>query len=270
MKEANRQRIATLLRRLHLLWAADWLLFVQDFISTFANNRDFLRANPNFASPPSLLAFDAYNTISLPAYYRVGKAYADKIVSTLLAHKPASRLHVLEWGCGPGRIIRQVQRQLETASCELHGTDFNGKSIEWCRRSLPGITFTQNGADPPLPYHEDHFDAVYAVSVLTHLDGASQLRWISEIARILKSGGLFVFTTHGENRLHKLSRDQATAFQKGELIIKGGYREGKKNFLAYHPRSFVKEAFSGKFKFLAFEDGSESGLGQDYWVFSKL
>lgn len=269
MKEADRQRIATLLRRVRLLGVADGLLFVRDFLANFSANRAFRSANTNFAAPPALLAFDAYNTTSLQAYDQVGAAYAQKIVETLRERNPVDHPRILEWGCGPGRVIRQIAVRLGPDPVELHGTDYNPRSIAWCSEAIPGICFGCNGAEPPLAYPADHFDAVYAISVFTHLAGDSQGRWLAEIRRVLRPGGLFIFTTHGDNRLQKLSTEQADAFRRGELVVKGGCREGKKNFLAYHPRSYVENHLGRSLELRVFEDGMGNGLGQDYWVFAK-
>jgi hypothetical protein len=36
--------------------------------------------------------------------------------------------------------------------------------VRWCRRNLPFADFGINHLDPPLPYEEEQFDLIYALS----------------------------------------------------------------------------------------------------------
>ena len=84
-----------------------------------------------------------------------------------------------EFGCGSARLIRHM-RGLE--GVRLTGSDVIADSLEWCRANVPGITYEENGFDPPLTFAEDEtYDVVLAHSVFTHIPLATQSAWIREI-----------------------------------------------------------------------------------------
>jgi hypothetical protein len=64
-------------------------------------------------------------------------------------YRSGKNLTILAWGCGPGRIIRHMP-DLFDESGQCHGTDYNFRSIAWCRENLPGIQFAINDLKPPL------------------------------------------------------------------------------------------------------------------------
>ena len=74
---------------------------------------------------------------------------------------------ILDFGCGCGRVVRWWR----DLPAEIHGSDFNPTLVRWCRENLPFGVFEVNRPEPPLPYPDDSFDLVYALSVLTHLAG---------------------------------------------------------------------------------------------------
>lgn len=55
---------------------------------------------------------------------------------------------------------------------------------------------------PPLPYEDESFDAVFGLSVMTHLRRTCQLQWLREIKRVLRPGGVFLATIHGKAASH--------------------------------------------------------------------
>jgi SAM-dependent methyltransferase len=65
------------------------------------------------------------------------------------------------------------------------------------RQNLRGGSFETISPEPPTPYEDASFDLVIGCSVFTHLARAEQLKWMREIRRILRPGGLLVASTHG-------------------------------------------------------------------------
>src|SRR5690348_2953658 len=72
---------------------------------------------------------------------------------------------VLDFGCGAGRIVRQMPL---LTNAELFGVDYNPRLARWCAENLKG-TFSRNRLRPPLDFEAGLFDALYALSVFTHL-----------------------------------------------------------------------------------------------------
>lgn len=100
---------------------------------------------------------------------------------------------MLDFGCGSGRLLRQFLDEAETA--ELRGCDIDEEMVAWVREHLcPPVAGAEvNGERPPLPYPDDHFDLVTALSVFTHIaDGWSD--WLLELRRVMKPDGMLIAT----------------------------------------------------------------------------
>jgi SAM-dependent methyltransferase len=230
------------LRATGLLGLADRLRFLRLRRRSRDANRAFVAANPGFALPPADLAFDAYGHVDWAGYRISGEQQASGIAEVIRAAFPDGPLAVLEWGCGPGRLIRHMPGLLGPRPLRIVGADYNPRSVEWNRRNLPGIDFVQNDLRPPFALPDDHFDAVYCISVFTHLSEDVQLEWAAELRRILKPGGLLICTTQGDAFRRVLVTDAERArYDNGEVVVLGKYREGRKYFLAIHPERFVRD-----------------------------
>ena len=122
---------------------------------------------------------------------------------------------VLDWGVGCSRIMRQWAPLFGTIS--FTGTDIDQRMIDWDVANIPGPRFAVNGAEPPLPCGDEEFDLAYGASVFTHLDEAMQQRWLAELARVLKPGGVLLLSTHGpsvfELNRHTFSDTEVAAFR---------------------------------------------------------
>ncbi|MEX2196006.1 MAG: class I SAM-dependent methyltransferase [Thermoleophilaceae bacterium] len=116
----------------------------------------------------------------------------------------------LDFGCGAGKVIAAVRGR----GVELHGCDIHEPSIRWLERWFPDLHVVANPFDPPLIYPDDHFDLLWAWSVLTHIDGDRQRAWIGEWARIVRPGGLVLATFHGPLQVDNFRR-RGAALPKG-------------------------------------------------------
>ncbi|MEO8848939.1 MAG: class I SAM-dependent methyltransferase [Casimicrobiaceae bacterium] len=116
------------------------------------------------------------------------------IVQKLLGKPLWDVARVLDWGVGCGRLARHFPRQ---RAGKLDGCDIDHDNVAWCAANLAG-NFVPSSLAPPLPFDDDCFDVVYGVSVFTHLREALQDRWLAELRRITRVGGLVLTTVHGE------------------------------------------------------------------------
>lgn len=259
------------LRRTGVLRFADWVQYWLHRIRVFSANLKFKRGNPGFELPPPDLAFDAYNNVDWNHYKRVGELHASVFADIVSRHAVAGNLSVFEWGCGPGRLIRHMDGLLDGYTLQLTGSDYNDRTIDWCRENLPGIQFLKNDLMPPLPIADDQFDVAYCFSVFTHLSENAQRAWAAELRRVLKPGGLFICSTHGDEYRHLLaSKDDLDSYAAGKVVVKGKYVEGKKWYLAIHPENFVRNCLLADFcDITRAEVGPDKQLLQDVWVSIK-
>ncbi len=176
---------------------------------------------------------------------------------------------MLEWGCGPARIIRHLPGLLGPA-WGVSGCDANRDTIRWCAAHLPGIGFDENGAAPPLPYPAGNFDCVYAWSVFTHLSATLHRAWAEELHRVLKPNGLLICTLNGAAARPLLLPAEQARFDAGELVVRGTVAEGTRCFLAYHPDPFVGGDLLRRFDVLEHVPAPNLfGERQDVWVARK-
>jgi ubiquinone/menaquinone biosynthesis C-methylase UbiE len=97
---------------------------------------------------------------------------------------------VLEVSCGHGGGASYLTRTFEPA--EYTGLDLNPAGIAFCRKHhpLPGLEFVQGDAEN-LPFADKSFDAVINVEA-SHCYPDFP-RFLSEVARVLKTGGHFLY-----------------------------------------------------------------------------
>ena len=97
---------------------------------------------------------------------------------------------VLEVSCGHGGGASYLTRALRPA--KYTGLDLNPKGVEFCknRHRLVGLDFVQGDAEN-LPFPENSFDAVINVEA-SHCYPDFP-RFLSEVARVLKPGGYFLY-----------------------------------------------------------------------------
>ena len=260
------------LRSAGLLRLADTFRFLLGQVRVWPANRRFRAQHPQFATPPPHLAYDAVNHVDWQRYLDSGLQHARIFSRAIRAEGPPGvPLEVLEWGCGPGRLIRHMKALLPEWELHLAGTDYNPESIAWCRQYLAGIEFAGNELDPPLPFDTARFDVVYNLSVFTHLSKSVQETWVEELRRVLKPGGLLISTIAGEAHRYLLAAPgELAAFDAGQPVVQGNYQEGRKWFLALHPATYVRDKL-----FAAFADvrrlvtHPEDGIVQEVWIARK-
>ena len=235
-----KQEGTALLRKFRLLEAADEIRFWLTTAKNWPGNRRFASLHPGAIFPPARIAYDAYSNLKYDGYFAGGLLSAEALVS-LIKNEVKAGVRILEWGCGPGRIIRQLEVLLRGSGASLFGCDYNSTSIQWCSSAIPGVTFALNGLQPPLPFAAEFFDVLYSSSVFTHLSEEMHYAWLKENARVLKQGGLLIFTTGGDRMAYKLLPRELRQYEAGNLVVRNGGREGKRNYSAFHSPAFVEQ-----------------------------
>jgi SAM-dependent methyltransferase len=175
---------------------------------------------------------------------------------------------VLDFGVGCGRVARHWAK---IPGPEWHGSDYNAALSGWCHANLPHLITVRNTASGPLPYADERFDLVYAISVFTHLDEAAQATWMRELRRVIRPGGLIFFTTHGEAMLVQAPEQEIhEAFARGEPAVRYPRESGSNLCSTFHPPRYVHEVLAGALEPVAERLGGMPGLDrQDAYLFRR-
>ncbi|MFI5237120.1 MAG: class I SAM-dependent methyltransferase [Ignavibacteriales bacterium] len=237
-----KSNISILLRKLGLMHRADDLNFKYQKYKNRNSNRLFNENNPDVVLPPDYMIYESFQ-MNYENYYNDSLNTAKWLISYIEKYIVLKNINILEWGCGPARIIRHLPELLGDG-CEIYGSDYNTESINWCTKNIHDIYFSTNNLQPPLEYESDFFDVIYATSVFTHLSEEMHFAWIEELLRILKNQGIILITTHGDNCKSKLTSKEKKTFEEGKLVIRGNVIEGHRTFAAYQPNQFMHKLFS--------------------------
>lgn len=114
------------------------------------------------------------------------------------------RGRVLDAGCGGGNMARAIKQA--RPDLDVKGVDLSRAGVENARRHAGGVDF-EVGDVERLRYPDRSFDAVVMFDVLEHLERPQ--RALSEVARVLKPGGVFHVAQpleHEPGTLHRLLR----------------------------------------------------------------
>jgi SAM-dependent methyltransferase len=115
---------------------------------------------------------------------------------------------VLDFGCGCGRLARQMMMQ-HARPGRYVGFDLHRGMVRWCQENLsphaPEFAFVHHDVDNmsfnpgagkpavlPMPVEDRAFSLVIATSVFTHTIEAHAEYYLKEVSRVLRDDGLLV------------------------------------------------------------------------------
>lgn len=266
-----KSQLSGLLRKLNLLSTAEQARFYWHKVKYRKDNSTFKNEHPDFVLPPEFFIYETYR-LNYKWYYEDGRNTAEEIVTLLSKYFDLTKQNtrILDWGCGPGRIVRHFPRLLRNA--EIHGTDYNETYINWCRENLKEINFSMNKIEPPVKYKDSFFDAVMGLSIFTHLSEKNHFDWIKELHRIIKFGGGMLITTQGEAYYPKLTEPEKKIFNSNQLVTRQYLDEGNRLYSTFHPIEFMKKLLAGRFEIIEHIRGKseKNESSQDSWLLKKI
>jgi 2-polyprenyl-3-methyl-5-hydroxy-6-metoxy-1,4-benzoquinol methylase len=119
-------------------------------------------------------------------------------LSFLLAHAPAGA-RVLDVGCGEGWFTGALAR----AGREAVGIDVAQEPLRRARAREPELDVRLVPPEGRWPLEDVSFDAVWAGEVVEHV--ADTAGWLSEVRRVLRSGGALALSTPAHGPLARLA-----------------------------------------------------------------
>jgi SAM-dependent methyltransferase len=260
-----RKALLRFLRATHLIGLADRAAAWRAANGARRDNDAYRRAHPDRVLPDPRLVFQAAGHARLEKFDRTGAEHAQMIVALLRETGLPSAPRVLEWGCGPARILAHLPRALDDEGAQVFGCDPDARAIAFARRALPRIGFERIRMAPPAPFCDSSFDAIYGVSVFTHLPETLAHAWTAELARLTKDAGLVVVTTHGARAARRLTAEGRARFDAGAYVTLAGSRAGSRTFVSYFSEAAGRRLFAAAFAEIGFRPATES-FEQDIWV----
>ncbi len=95
---------------------------------------------------------------------------------------------ILEIGCGIGTVVYELSRK----GHDIAGIDISGEAIEYGRKKYGDIRLEVQAAET-LPYENESFEVVLSFDLFEHI--AAIDKHISEVRRVLRPGGYYLFQT---------------------------------------------------------------------------
>ena len=110
---------------------------------------------------------------------------------------------VLDFGVGVGRLARMFKG----FEGRYAGVDIDRLNVDWVKKSLPWVAAHKTEPRQPLPFPDATFDAVFSISVFTHMNEADHLFYLGELRRVTAPGAHLFLTVCGERSLQRAEDD---------------------------------------------------------------
>jgi SAM-dependent methyltransferase len=164
-----------------------------------------------------------------------------------LGLKPWRTASALDFGCGVGRLTRAMARYFD----QCQGVDISPTMIRMAKefnKDCPGCHFWLNERDDLKLFSDGSFGFIYTSIVLQHMSRKLVERYLLELTRVLKVGGVFVFQVPERERtpvLRKLRTKVALRRRVNRLL-------GRRSVYAFHmemhcfPEKAIRKLLSGQ------------------------
>jgi len=122
----------------------------------------------------------------------------------------------LDFGCGVGRLTRALAEHF----AECWGVDISPTMITLAKefnRDLPQCRFLLNDQDTLEGLQDNYFGFIYSSIVLQHMAERYIRKYLAELVRVLRPGGLLVFQLPDSLRGSALTRIRARVALRGRV-----------------------------------------------------
>ena len=208
------------------------------------------------AIPPAPLRYRVWGDPDIRTFLWSGQCCRKNILAALqkINRELNSFQHMLDFGCGCGRILMFINDDLNPSS-RLLGTDIDREAIDWCSQSL-SHNFQVNTHHPPLDLPSNCYDLILAIAVFRHFNEEDQFLWLNELKRVSKPGGIVLISLHGWFCWKSFSPEEVyTLNTKGFLIkplkdpyLRSIYPDWYQG--SYHNKAYVMDRYASYFDIL--------------------
>jgi SAM-dependent methyltransferase len=125
------------------------------------------------------------------------------------------RLEVLDVGCGIGGTDQFLEGRFAT----LAGVDIASELVKEAAKRNPWAVYRSYSEMEPIPHEDQSFDLTFAICVLHHVPPADRGRFVAEMVRVTRPGGLVAIFEH--NPWNPLTRRSVRncEFDKGVVLL---------------------------------------------------
>lgn len=108
-------------------------------------------------------------------------------IDMILPHiTPGEDVHILDIGCGNGKMLGYLQKKTGTY---IHGFDYSGKAIETAKSLFPTCSDFREGIIGEIEYPPEKFDVI--ISMDTMYFAKDMPAFVAQVKRWLKPDGVF-------------------------------------------------------------------------------
>ncbi len=194
---------------------------------------------------------------ALESFDALGSDARRRIVDILPADWTFDDKRVLDFGCGPGKVLRHFIA--EAGNAQFEGCDIHAPSVEWVERNLnPPVPAFVNEESPPLPRADKSYDLVWAMSVFTHLSDES-LAWLLELHRVIDDGGLLIATILGKAMWEAREPTPWAEDEIGMVVVGHGEHWDAGGPVTYISRWWLEDHWGRLFEIVDVRDGEAPG-----------
>lgn len=125
---------------------------------------------------------------------------------------PLSSLSVLDVGCGTGTTDRLLAPRVH----HLAGVDISEAMLTKASDAVPEAEYRWYDGEK-LPFQDEAFDVVITICVLHHVAVSNRLKFVNELVRVTRKGGVAVIVEH--NPLNPLTRHAVNSCELDEDAV---------------------------------------------------
>ena len=173
-----------------------------------------------------------------------------------------------------GRVAVPLAR-IVAPNARVVGVDVDPYNIAFGKDAYPDISFSQSPLLPPLAFEDRSFEAIYGISVFTHLTEVVQFAWLKELRRLVDRGAPVIMTVHSEMALFNIAQRRGEIFNEAskwgisDSLLDGnlGPKLSERTYYrsTFHTRNYIVERWGEWFDIVAIYTGANVGA-QDFVV----
>jgi 2-polyprenyl-3-methyl-5-hydroxy-6-metoxy-1,4-benzoquinol methylase len=131
---------------------------------------------------------------SIYSYIRGGKHIAEEVkkICSEYFNDKEKPYDLLDFASGYGRVTRGLDKQFFNVTA----SDIHAEAMEYISKNIGVSTFLST-TNPDNFATDMSFDIVFAFSFFSHMPKITFGKWITALYKLIRPGGLLVFTTHG-------------------------------------------------------------------------